>query len=105
MLNAFKIFKVTFDNVRCFALPLPNICNALPLTLLKNSSFFSNALLSNTVYVYRQQKGLGSNPSGGRGSFFREFFVFFKFYLYSSMHTHRIANSLVFSGVYVSLFR
>ena len=56
MLNAFKIFKVTFDNVRYFSLPLPNICNALPLplllkesnalplTLLKNSKFFSNAL-------------------------------------------------------------
>ena len=56
MLNAFKIFKVTFHNVRYFALPLPNICNALPLpllleksnALLKNSNFFSNALLSNT---------------------------------------------------------
>ena len=68
MLNAFKIFKITFDNVcvTLIALPLPNICNALPLplllkksnalpllkkksnplllTLLKNSNFFSNAL-------------------------------------------------------------
>ena len=34
MVNAFKIIKVTFDNVRYFSLPLPNICNALPLPLL-----------------------------------------------------------------------
>ena len=38
MLYAFKICKVTFDNVRYFALPLPNICNALPLLFKKSNA-------------------------------------------------------------------